>query len=90
MATHIRTITVFHTVDPYGDLPKTGFVNVEDAGVIMGVTGETIRRWIAAGQLTAFEDVSTYGRQGWRWVIPVEELAKLRVKRQGRRLHPVS
>lgn len=74
------TVTVFQEVPTLGDLPPGGFVNVEDAAAILGVTGETIRRWIANGKLIAQKDSTTYGRQGWRWVIAVAELEPLRIR----------
>lgn len=59
-------------------LPR-GFVSVADAAAFLGVSDETIRRWIQTDRLDAQQvEERARGREGWRWVVPTTALTKAR------------
>jgi len=64
-------VQVFKDVEVVEDKPlPSGFVSVKDAAKILSVTPETVRRWLADGQLKGEEVQSgARGRTGWRWVV---------------------
>jgi len=82
------TVEVVNEVSLHAATLPPGYVSVKDAARLMGVTGETIRRYIADGKLAAKEvQYGARGRHGWRWVIPTSEVNRMRaVKANG---HPM-
>ena len=55
-----------------------GEVSVEDAAAYLKVSDETVRRYISLGRIEARVEQGSVGSMGWRYVIPTEELARLR------------
>ena len=79
-----RSIEVFNVVELDSKangstrLPR-GFVSVADAAAFLGISDETVRRWIVNGRLDADQvEERARGREGWRWVVPTSALSKAR------------
>lgn len=84
---HIRVWTWLPLSD---ELPEEGYVTLEDASRYAGVSAETVRRMINSGQIRALKESETFGRQGWRWVLTVDEVTRLaQIKQEERDLAAV-
>lgn len=64
--------------DDVTKLPSGFFMIVEDAANWLGVSDESLRRYVAAGRIDAVREEGTHGRMGWRWAIPTEELNRVK------------
>lgn len=86
----METIEVTQEVSISTSPLPPGYVSVKDAARLLGVTGETVRRYIADGKLAAKEvTYGARGRHGWRWVIPTSEVNRLRtIKDANGQAHP--
>jgi len=72
-----ETILVVREVPVTAETLPPGGVSVTDAARYLGVSDETVRRYIDAGRIRAERQASA-GREGWRHVIPTEELNRVR------------
>lgn len=59
-------------------LPSGYLVRLEDAAEWLGVSDETLRRYIAADRVEAIREDGTNGRMGWRWVFETDEINRLK------------
>lgn len=64
--------------DTGGKLPAGFLMVIEDAAEWLGVSDESLRRYISAGRIEAVREEGTHGRMGWRWAVPTEELNRVK------------
>ncbi len=75
MLTRRRTITVWNDVSVDAPRLPRGLMSVEDAAAWIGVSDETLRRYIEDGTFQgASKERNTWGREGWRWVVDTSQL----------------
>lgn len=60
------------------ELPVGFLVGLEDAAQWLGVSDESLRRYIGAGRIEGVREEGTHGRMGWRWALPTEELNRVK------------
>lgn len=68
-------------------LPLGYLVKLVDACEWLGVSDESLRRYVKDGRIKAVEEQGTHGREGWRYAFETEELN--RVKRLSRTVERV-
>lgn len=76
----METIDIIVTAPISGTRLPDGHVDVGNAARALGVTRQTIVRWIVDGVIAA-ERQDSPGRQGFRYRIPTPEIARLRRER---------
>lgn len=59
-------------------LPKNSYLDLTAAGVFLGMDRATIHRWVVAGKMRAEVQKPWGGRNGWRYIIPAEEVERVR------------
>ena len=70
-----RFVRVWQEVSIDARRLPAGFISVEDAAVWIGVSDETMRRYIREGMFTGVtEEDESWGREGWRYVIDTQAL----------------
>lgn len=71
---------IYKDIDTKGlaKLPSGFLVGLEDAASWLGVSDESLRRYIAADRIEAVREDGTHGRMGWRWAFMTDELNRIK------------
>lgn len=59
-------------------LPSGFLVGLDDAADWLGVSDESLRRYVGANRIEAIREDGTHGRMGWRWAFTTDELNRVK------------